>query len=159
MKVSVLSKTETSRIIDSLRTNWPFNSIPKIKTLKVYEAEKNKFLLKAENFVAVRVDEHLVPFVGSEDLLRHFPFVTVDMKAVKFVCNGANIMRPGITTFQFFQKDSIVVIKDESHFKALSVGIALESSADATPKNRGCIICNIHYVGDRVWEVYKEIRD
>ncbi|MGA7899236.1 MAG: PUA domain-containing protein [Nitrososphaeraceae archaeon] len=159
MRVNVLSKTETSRIIDSLRTNWPFDSIPKIKTLKVYEAEKNKFLLKAENFVAVRVDEDLIPFVGNEDLLRHFPFVTVDMKAVKFVCNGANIMRPGITTFQFFKKNSIVVIKDESHLKALSVGIALESSEDAAPKNRGCVICNIHYVGDKLWEVYKEIKD
>ena len=50
----------------------------------------------------------------------HVNYVTVHMKAVKFVCNGANIMRPGNTTFQFFEKDSIVVIKDADTGKTLS---------------------------------------
>lgn len=159
MRASVLSKTETSRLIDSLHSNWPIHSIPKIKTLKVYEADKGKYVLRAENFIAVRVGEIILPFVGSMELLQHFPFVTVDMRAVKFVCNGANIMRPGITAFQFFRKDCVVVTKDESHLKALSVGIALESSDDAASKDRGCVIWNIHYVGDRLWEAFKEIKN
>src|SRR5262249_38058559 len=133
--------------------------VPKIKTLKVYEAGKNKHLFKAENFIAVRVGQNFVPFLGNDELLQHFPFITVDMRAVKFVCNGANIMRPGITTFQFFSKDSIVVIKDENHLKPLSVGIAVQHSDDAVSKNHGCVILNLHYVGDSLWEVYKEIKD
>lgn len=159
MRVNVLSKTETSKIIDSLRSSWPLGSIPKIKTLKVYEAEKNKSLLKAEKFVAAKVENDYVPFIGNDDLLQFFPSITVDMKAVKFVCNGANIMRPGITTFQFFNQGSVVVIKDEIHLKSLSVGIAFESSNDAAEKTKGCIINNIHHVGDSLWEIYKQIKE
>ncbi len=106
-----------------------------------------------------RVGDDIVPFLGKEELLRHFPFVTVDMRAVRFVCNGANIMRPGITAFQSFKKGSVVVVKDESHLKSLSVGIAVENSDDAASKDRGCVINNIHYVSDRLWEAYKEIKN
>jgi PUA domain protein len=159
LRVNVLSKTETSKLINSLRGCWPLESIPKIKTLKVYDAGKKKYLLKAEKFVAAKVENDYVPFVGNDELLKNFPFVTVDMKAVKFVCNGANIMRPGITTFQSFTQGSVVVIKDEIHLKPLSVGIAFESSDDAAEKTKGCIINNIHHVGDSLWEIYKEIKD
>lgn len=159
MRVNVISKTETSKLVDVLRSSWPSESIPRIKTLKVYEAGKNKYLLTAEKFIAAKVENNYVPFVGDNDLLQHFPFITVDMKAVKFVCNGANIMRPGITTFQFFNQGSVVVIKDQTHLKPLSVGIALESSEEAAKKDKGCIINNIHYVGDSLWEIYKEIKE
>ncbi|HEY7570880.1 MAG TPA: PUA domain-containing protein [Nitrososphaeraceae archaeon] len=157
--MNVLSKTETSKLINAIRSSWPSESIPKIKTLKVYDAGKNKYLLTAEKFVAVKVENTYVPFVGNIDLLQYFPFVTVDMRAVKFVCNGANIMRPGITTFQSFSKGSVVVIKDETHLKPLSAGIALQSSDEAAKMDKGCIINNIHYVGDSLWEIYKEIKE
>jgi predicted RNA-binding protein (TIGR00451 family) len=159
LRVSVLSKTETSRLIELMHINWPSESIPKIKTLKVYEADQNKFLLKSDDFVAARVGKDIVPFLGKEELLRRFPYVIVDMRAVRFVCNGANIMRPGITSFQSFKKGSVVVVKDESHLKSLSVGIAVENSDDAASKDRGCVINNIHYVSDRLWEAYKEIKN
>jgi PUA domain protein len=40
------------------------------------------------------------------------------MGAVKFVCNGAKIMRPGITKFDTFKKDDIVIVKDQAMGRA-----------------------------------------
>jgi PUA domain protein len=79
------------------------------------------------------------------------------MGAVKFVCNGAKVMRPGITKFDHFTKGDIVIVKDQIHAKPLSVGIAMEDSDAAITKTKGYVIDNLHYVSDKFWEAYKEI--
>jgi malignant T-cell-amplified sequence len=79
------------------------------------------------------------------------------MGAVKFVCNGAKIMRPGITRFDSFKKDDIVIVKDQTYGKSLAVGIALDDSEIATSKSKGYVIDNLHYISDKFWEVHKEI--
>jgi PUA domain protein len=79
------------------------------------------------------------------------------MGAVKFVCNGAKIMRPGITKFDSFKKDDIVIVKDQTYGKSLAVGIALDDSEIATSKSKGYVIDNLHYISDKFWEVHKEI--
>lgn len=79
------------------------------------------------------------------------------MGAVKFVCNGAKIMRPGITKFDSFKKDDIVIVKDHTYGKSLAVGIALDDSEIATSKSKGYVIDNLHYISDKFWEVHKEI--
>jgi PUA domain protein len=79
------------------------------------------------------------------------------MGAVKFVCNGAKIMRPGITKFDTFKKDDIVIVKDQKYEKTLAVGLALENSEISASKSKGYVIDNLHYISDKFWEVYKEI--
>ena len=44
------------------------------------------------------------------------------MGAVKFMCKGANLMRPGIKKFTEFEKDKLVCIVEETHHKFLAVG-------------------------------------
>ena len=79
------------------------------------------------------------------------------MGAVKFVCNGARIMRPGITKFDTFKKDDIVIVKDQNYEKSLAAGIALDDSEIAASKLKGYVIDNLHYISDKFWEVHKEI--
>ena len=81
------------------------------------------------------------------------PTVTVDMGAIKFVVNGADIMRPGITKLDDFAKDDIVVIIDETHSKSLSVCKAMFSSQEINEKNNGKVLQNLHYIGDEYWNV------
>ncbi len=89
-------------------------------------------------------------------LLKHIvlPKVTVDMGAVKFVVNGADIMRPGITNIEDFEKDKLIVIIDETHGKPLAVGKALFSSEEMRNESKGKVIKNLHYVGDDFWNLY-----
>ena len=158
MKTFVLSKSETNKLLDKLRSAWPPYAIPKVKSIKVYEVEEDTRLLIADDTVAVQMRDSIVPFLGSNpEVLQRFPFVTVDMGAVKFVCNGAKVMRPGIVDFGSFKKGDIVMIKDQIHGKALAVGVALENSEAAKAMTKGYVIENLHYISDKMWETYKEI--
>ena len=79
--------------------------------------------------------------------------ITVDMGAVKFVVNGADIMRPGITKIEEeIEKDEFIVIIDEKNQKPLAVGIALLNSEEMQKSTTGKVIKNIHYVGDELWK-------
>ena len=81
------------------------------------------------------------------------------MGAIKFVCKGANVMRPGITKFSDFESGEIVCIIEESQNKFLAVGKAETSSKEAENANKGEVIKNMHYISDDFWESKKEIKD
>jgi PUA domain protein len=159
LKIFVLSKSESGDLLDKLAPSWPQDAVPKVKSIKVYEVEEGRRLLVADETVAVQIQDSIVPFLGGkqEALLQRFPSVTVDMGAVKFVCNGAKVMRPGITNFDSFKKGDIVVVKDQTHGRALAVGVALEDSEAAKAMPKGYVVENLHYISDKMWEAYKEI--
>ena len=155
----MLSKKETSSILNKLLLNWPENIIPKIKNIKAYEIEKNrKLLIHEDNFAAVLIDEVILPFLGNNNLVESFPYVLIDMGAVRYICNGANIARPGIIKFESFLKDKIVIVKDIDYQKPLAVGISLCDSKTGMALSKGHIINNMHYVGDKFWNLYKVLK-
>ncbi|HEX2557354.1 MAG TPA: PUA domain-containing protein [Nitrososphaera sp.] len=154
----MLSKSESSELVEKLRAVWPQDLVPKVKSIKVYEVEEGRRLLVADETVAVQVNDNIVPFLGGKaDMLARFPSVTVDMGAIKFVCNGAKVMRPGITNFDSFKKGDIVVVKDQTHGKILAAGVALEESEAAKAMAKGYVVDNLHYISDKMWQAYKEI--
>jgi predicted RNA-binding protein (TIGR00451 family) len=157
LKIFVLSKSETAKLFHSLISSWPQDILPKVKNIKVYEIERDKCLLSADNLLAAQVRGLIVPFLGKQQELQRFPSVTIDRGAVKFVCNGAKVMRPGITNFDSFKKGDIVVVKDQVHGRALAVGLALEDSEAAKGMTKGYVIDTVHYISDKVWEAYKKI--
>ncbi len=78
--------------------------------------------------------------------------ITVDMGAVKFVVNGADIMRPGIVEIEeSITKDEFVCVIDKNNHKPLAVGIALFNAEEMKAMKSGKVIKNIHYVGDELW--------
>jgi PUA domain protein len=80
--------------------------------------------------------------------------ITVDMGAVRFVANGADIMRPGIKNIESgITKDEIISIVDENHSKPLAVGIALFPREEMQLMTSGKVIKNIHWVGDKIWSL------
>ncbi|MFQ6052853.1 MAG: PUA domain-containing protein [Candidatus Bathyarchaeia archaeon] len=84
--------------------------------------------------------------------LEGLPSVVVDMGAVPYVCNGADVMAPGIVEVRGdFEEGGLVVVRDVRHGKALSVGTALTSSDEMRAAEGGKVVRNLHYVGDRLW--------
>jgi Predicted RNA-binding protein (contains PUA domain) len=76
--------------------------------------------------------------------------VVVDMGAVKFVANGADVMRPGIVSFdENLAKDEIVLIVDERFGKSLAIGLALLSASElkATDKGKAIKISTMLAIG------------
>ena len=79
--------------------------------------------------------------------------IIVDKGAVKFVVNGADIMRPGITKIdEGIQKGEIVVILEETHKKPISICVSEASSEELKAMTHGKALKNIHFVGDSVWK-------
>ncbi len=142
-----------------MKARWPVGTVPKLKTFKVYEVDEGKRLLVSDEITCVQVkDQVIIPFLGGgSETLARFPSVKVDMGAVKFVCNGAKVLRPGIVDFGNFKKGDIVTVQDQTHGKMLAVGIALEDSEIAKAMQKGYVIDNLHYISDKIWEAYKEI--
>jgi PUA domain protein len=86
-------------------------------------------------------------------ILDELPSIIVDMGAIPFVCNGADIMSPGIVRIEGeFGDDELVVVRDIEHGKALAVGKAMYSSEVVRDMDRGKAISNLHYVGDKIWD-------
>lgn len=87
--------------------------------------------------------------------LERLAAVVVDMGAVPYVCNGADVMAPGVVDVRGdFQKGDLVVVRDMRHKKALAVGTAFASSGQMRAAERGKVVRNLHYVGDKLWQAY-----
>ncbi len=80
--------------------------------------------------------------------------VTIDMGAVKFIVNGADVMRPGIVEIEEgIVKNDVITIIDQKNKKPLAMGIALFNTEEMKSLSKGKVIKTIHYVGDEVWKV------
>jgi PUA domain protein len=121
------------------------------KKVEVAEFEENKVYIFDDVIEFIENENRLYPYLGGS-YLDVLPRVVVDMGAIRFVCNGADVMAPGITDVDEFEKDSIVVIRDMNHGKALAIGMARKSSAEIIRDKKGKVIKNLHYVGDKLWE-------
>lgn len=95
----------------------------------------------------------LFPALVHEPLLGMLPFVVVDMGAVPHICNGADVMAPGVVDVHGeFKVGTLVVVRDERHSKAIAVGRALVESGEIAEKRRGKVVRTLHFVGDKPWE-------
>lgn len=102
-------------------------------------------------------DNTLVPTLFSNEILDAFPRIVVNMGAVPHLCNGADLMAPGVVKIEKdYNKGGYVVVVDERHGKPLAVAIALEDSKTARSMIHGKIARNIHYVGDKLWNQSKK---
>jgi len=85
-------------------------------------------------------------------------FVVVDMGAIRFVANGADVMAPGIVDAdKDITEGDPVWICDEKNHKPLAVGLALLNGEQIINKKSGKAIKNIHYVGDKLWNINKSL--
>jgi PUA-domain protein len=80
--------------------------------------------------------------------------LTVDTGAVKFVVNGADVMRPGVVSVtDDVVQDGPLQITEERHGKPIGIGIALYDAGEIRARTAGKICRNIHHVGDEIWSL------
>jgi len=79
-------------------------------------------------------------------------YVVVDMGAVKFVTNGADIMSPGVVDAdENISKGDQVWVCDLRNKKPLAVGFALIDGDSMKNNKKGKAIDTFLYVGDSLW--------
>jgi malignant T-cell-amplified sequence len=158
LKSNLISKSETTALLKTVSERWGIE-FPKIKNVKVHQILDDAQIITGDGIKILKVDDNYLPFLTEIEMLKRFPAVTVDMGAVKFMCKGANLMRPGIKEFTEFKKDNLVCIVEESQHKFLAVGKAMVDSSELESMEKGEIVENIHYISDRFWETGKTIYD
>jgi len=158
LKSNLISKSETVDIMKQISETWNVE-LPKIKNLRFHHLSDNEIIITGNGITAIKIDDKILPHLSETELLKKFPFVVVDVGAIKFVCKGANVMRPGITKLSNFENDEIVCVIEESNNKFLSIGITKMSSDEANSTKTGIVIENLHYISDKYWETKKEIKD
>jgi len=93
----------------------------------------------------------------NEEVLRTLPSIVVDMGAIPHICNGADIMRPGIKEINGqFEKGAVLLVKDIRFGKPIGICVAEVSSESMRTTSKGKAARNVHYVGDRFWEIMKK---
>ena len=80
-------------------------------------------------------------------------WVQVDMGAVPYVHNGANVMAAGINaTAPDIRAGQLVWVREERHHRPLAVGEALLDGTEMVTRSRGKAVRTLHYLGDTIWE-------
>lgn len=156
MKSNLVSKTESHQIIREISEQWRMD-LPRTRNLKIHDITDDAQLVTGQGFRALRLQGAYVPFLTETDILGRFPSVVVDMGAVRFMCNGANVMIPGITECTEFGRGELVCIVEESQRKFLAVGRSVMSSSEIGESDRGEAVENMHYISDRFWQAGKDI--
>ncbi|MDL2261846.1 RNA-binding protein [Methanimicrococcus sp. OttesenSCG-928-J09] len=149
-----LRKNDKNKMVEDLREVYGdgVSSFSDAK-FEVITTDEFKVIFADGKQMFIEYDGRLFPTVRGA--LEHLPpkkIVTVDMGAVKFVVNGADVMSPGITAADSsIQKDDLVVIVEETHKKPLAIGRALISGDEMAAAGSGKAIKSLSYVGDALW--------
>jgi len=85
--------------------------------------------------------------------------IVVDFGAVRFVTNGADVMRPGITKIDpSINKGDIVKIEEETKHRALAVGKAMYDASEMESISSGKVVKNLHTIQDSIWQFEKQFK-
>ncbi len=85
--------------------------------------------------------------------------IVVDFGAIRYVANGADVMRPGITKIDpSIKKGDIVRIIEETKNKPLAVGKAMFDASEMEVQTSGKVIKNLHTIQDSVWQFEKQFK-
>jgi len=148
-----LSKTEIKQLNEDIKKLYGLENFFGKKAKVEYLVNEQRMLLLDNVPAFFYYGDILVPalkFLLKNNFLKK---ITVDMGAVKFVAEGADIMRPGVIAVDDgIKKDELISIVDQKNQKPLAVGQALFESHELRAQTSGKVIKNIHHVGDELWQ-------
>ncbi len=131
-----------------------FGSKPQIE---IVETKRKKVYLIDRTPLFVVFEDVPLPTLFLKEYLSHLPQVTVDMGAVPYVCNGADVMAPGIVRVDGdFKKGELVVVVDERNKQPIAIAQSIFDSEKIRIMKKGKVLRNLHYVGDVVWNLMKK---
>ena len=106
----------------------------------------------------VSINNILIPLLNNKKLINLLNRITVDMGAVPHICNGADVMAPGVVNVSSdFDFGTFVAIVDENHGKAIAIGKTVLNSKEIRKTEKGKVVTVLHYVGDKIWHFVKEL--
>jgi len=124
--------------------------------IELAETDFAEFILIKGRPLLFKTEDKVFPTLVFTEFLASAPKVVVDMGAVPHVCNGADVMAPGIVRFEGnFNKGDLVFVVDEKHGKPIALGEIAYNNAEVVKIKHGAVVKNIHFVGDKIWDSLK----
>ncbi len=167
MKRQVVSKRDSRDLIAEIERDTGVQlEAPHSAQVEVLEPdEESKFVIVDGRYTFIASGPgpteggpKYLPFVGSSQAADLFPSVTIDEGAIKYIINGADVMRPGITKYgEWGEAGKLVIVREAKKGRAIAVGKATVSSSEMGELKKGSCIKNLHHFGDRFWNAYKKI--
>jgi len=125
--------------------------------IEVVEEGSSRLFFVNNHPLILQVEEEVYPTLIFKEVLECLPRLTVDMGAIPHVCQGADVMAPGVRGIVgTFKIGDVVTVVDEAHGKIVALGRALVDSQEISSMHRGKIAKNVHFVGDDIWKLIRE---
>ncbi len=149
-----LKKELSRQFQEEVSSSFDLNLTKKDK-VELNQTDDGEYYKINDSIRLIKIKERLIPhlnFIKEENL--GIPRVFVDRGAIKFVTNGADIMRPGITKIEEnVLENKLCVVVEDLNEVPLAVGIALYDSVDMKAMDSGKVVKNIHYMSDSWWKL------
>lgn len=150
-----LRRKEVSDLAEALGAQFGCTLFGPEDPVETAEAGEVTLVLIRGTAVGLLFGDRVAPTVRAA--IAHRPerrFVTVDMGAVKFVYNGADVMAPGIVEADpGIAPGDLVWVRDERNRQPLAIGQALMAGPEMNAADKGKAVKSIHHVGDDLWRL------
>lgn len=129
--------------------------IQKTTNLEEARSDEGKILLKGNRIWFFSCDDILIPTIHClRESSMKLPKVIVDVGAIRFITNGADVMAPGVVFFdENINKDVIVAIHEEKADTIIAVGLSLINGQEFEKTEKGKVVKMLHYLKDNVWDL------
>lgn len=150
-----LRNKEIKRMVEEFEKSFGTTPFKEGARVEMASSNAGELIIVNNQVVAFYLDGRLFPTVkGLLNMETDRGAVTVDMGAIKFVTNGADIMSAGIVAADHaIEPGDLVWIRDERNKRPLAVGEALCTGAEMVEARTGKAVKSIHHVGDQLWSV------
>ena len=131
----------------------PENIFTKKSNILLEKQKRNDLLILDEKPIFIILKHHLIPTLQT--IKEHgslIPEIAVDKGAIKFIVNGSDVMRPGVTQIDDgVEEQGLVLIVEDVKRNPLGIGLALYDKVDIEDMKKGRVIKNIHHLNDEWW--------
>ena len=159
MKKWVLSRRDSVETISKIESALGLAlNLSKSAQAQCSEPGEGAVFVALDGFEFVQTGEVFFPYLGSQATLALFPQAFVDEGAIKFLLNGADVMRPGMRKFDDWgPAGRMVVVREEKKGRAIAVGPSAVASEEARGMTKGGCIRNVHHLGDKYWNLHRSL--
>ncbi|HXW94579.1 MAG TPA: PUA domain-containing protein [Nitrososphaerales archaeon] len=159
MKKWILSRRDSAETISRIESSLGLAlDLPKSAQVQCSEPGEGTVFVVLDGFEFVQAGETYFPYLGSQVTLALFPQAFVDEGAIKYLLNGADVMRPGMRKFDDWgPAGRMVVVREEKKGRGIAVGPSSVASSEAQMMTRGGCIKNMHHLGDKYWNLHKSL--
>lgn len=152
MKRVRLRKKETKKISEMLKESYGVEISGEIDRVEV--EGRTVYLVDSEPVLLEHDGRIYFTVYGIMKLRPERGKVVVDENAVRFIINGADVMKPGIVyADESINKGDFCYVVVEKKETPLAIGIALVDGKEMIGE-KGKAIENIHYLNDKIWKFF-----